>query len=158
MVKKIIFFILTAAILFSAIVFAEGEQEAQVSGETVQSETPRRAPRGERPYGRQEGEASLQERPQGGMLQERQRGDANAQDKQLGEQAESGGEFGGQRMQGGFHGGTSFGGEEAEINLSKDNRKTGFLGFVKEYFTPIISLVLLAAAYVFVIFYKRKMY
>lgn len=34
----------------------------------------------------------------------------------------------------------------------------GVSGFLREYTTPIVSVVLLALAFVFVIFYKRKMY
>lgn len=39
-----------------------------------------------------------------------------------------------------------------------NNEPITFTGFVKEYQTPIISIILLAAAFVFVKFYKRKNY
>ena len=57
------------------------------------------------------------------------------------------------RMQGGFHG-----------NMQNNNQQTKeaepmtFWGFVKTYSTPITSVILLALAFIFVIFYRRKNY
>lgn len=46
-----------------------------------------------------------------------------------------------------------------EENVSKQSEnENGILNFIKTYSTPLISLVLLALAYVFVIFYKRNIY
>ena len=39
---------------------------------------------------------------------------------------------------------------------TQEDTPKGFMGFVKTYFTPIISVVLLGLAYIFVIFYRRK--
>lgn len=41
---------------------------------------------------------------------------------------------------------------------AQTEQSAGFVGFVKTYSTPIISVVLLGLAYLFVIFYKRKNY
>ena len=38
----------------------------------------------------------------------------------------------------------------------QQNQETGFSGFIKTNFTPVISAVLLVFAFLFVIFYKRK--
>ncbi len=57
-------------------------------------------------------------------------------------------DFGGGNMPGGF----DFGGTQTETEPMT------FIGFVKEYQTPIISVVLLLLASVFVKFYKRKNY
>lgn len=44
-----------------------------------------------------------------------------------------------------------------EVSASAEAEASqGFIGFVTEYATPIISLILLALAFVFVYFYKRK--
>lgn len=45
-----------------------------------------------------------------------------------------------------------------DFNGSESTERTGFVGFVKTYQTPIASIVLLVAAYVFVLLYKRKRY
>ena len=48
-----------------------------------------------------------------------------------------------------------------EINREQQNISSeplGFFGFVKAYSTPIISLVMLAGAFAFVLLYKRKNY
>ena len=58
---------------------------------------------------------------------------------------------------GNFRGG--MGGFPGEMkNNSQNAEQKDFLGFVKTYSTPITSVVLLAFAYLFVIFYKRKHY
>ena len=41
---------------------------------------------------------------------------------------------------------------------SQVNQDKSFIDILKEYFTPILSLILLAFAFLFVIFYKRKKY
>jgi len=43
-------------------------------------------------------------------------------------------------------------------NVATEEQSTGLWGFVKTYSTPITSVVLLALAFVFVLFYKRKNY
>ncbi len=63
--------------------------------------------------------------------------------------------FGGQ-MPGGFDGFP-----DNRQNLNQDTnvqQPQGFTGFVKTYSTPITSVILLAFAFVFVIFYRRKNY
>lgn len=67
-------------------------------------------------------------------------------------------------------GSMQFGGEipeemkEVFANMQGRNMNTqaeqekGFIGFVKEYSTPLTSVILLIFAYIFVIFYKRKHY
>ncbi len=45
-----------------------------------------------------------------------------------------------------------------QMETTAEKTDNGFLTFVKTYSTPIISFVLLAFAFVFVIFYKRKNY
>ncbi len=57
-------------------------------------------------------------------------------------------DFGGGNMPEGFN----FGGMQAEAE------PVTFMSFVKEYQTPIISVILLLAAFVFVKLYKRKNY
>ncbi len=56
--------------------------------------------------------------------------------------------FGGGNMPGGFD----------RNNTQLDTEPMTFMGFVKEYQTPIISVVLLLLAFVFVKLYKRKNY
>ncbi len=56
--------------------------------------------------------------------------------------------FGGGNMPGGFD----------RNNTQADAEPMTFMGFVKEYQTPIISIVLLVLAFIFVKFYKRKNY
>lgn len=60
--------------------------------------------------------------------------------------------FPGEGMNGGMNG--RFFGNEQTVSDTPE----GFIGFVKEYQTPLISVGLLAGAFVFVIFYKRKNY
>ncbi len=43
-------------------------------------------------------------------------------------------------------------------NIQAEAEPMTFMGFVKEYQTPVISVVLLLLAFVFVKFYKRKNY
>ena len=57
-------------------------------------------------------------------------------------------DFGGGNMQGGF----------GRNNMQAEAEPMTFIGFVKEYQTPIISVVLLLLAFVFVKLYKRKNY
>ena len=56
-------------------------------------------------------------------------------------------------MQGGFPGEMQNGNQTTEAQQS-----TGFIGFVKTYSTPITSVILLALAFVFVLFYKKRSY
>lgn len=52
-----------------------------------------------------------------------------------------------------------FPGNMQNFNMqTQENTPTGFLGFIKTNSTPIISVILLALAFVFVIFYRRKNY
>ena len=60
--------------------------------------------------------------------------------------------FPGEGRNGGMNG--RFFGNEQTVSDTPE----GFIGFVKEYQTPLISVGLLAGAFVFVIFYKRKNY
>lgn len=69
-----------------------------------------------------------------------------------------------------MQGGMQFGGEMPEemkeffANMqggnmnAQEEQETGIIGFVKEYSTPVTSIILLIFAYIFVIFYKRKHY
>ncbi len=64
-------------------------------------------------------------------------------------------QFGGQ-MPGGMGG---FPGNMQNFNgQTQEEVPTGFLGFVKTNSTPITSVILLALAFIFVIFYRRKNY
>ena len=56
-------------------------------------------------------------------------------------------------MQGGFPGNMQNNNQQA-----KDAEPMTFWGFVKTYSTPIASVILLALAFIFVIFYRRKNY
>lgn len=61
------------------------------------------------------------------------------------------------RMPGGMQG--SFPGNMQNNNQqTKDAEPMTFWGFVKTYSTPIASVILLALAFIFVIFYRRKNY
>ena len=51
-----------------------------------------------------------------------------------------------------------FGGMLNNTQNAETNQSAGFLGFVKTYSTPVVSVVLLIFAFIFVIFYKRKRY
>ena len=50
------------------------------------------------------------------------------------------------------------GGMTNSAQNTETEQATGFLGFIKTYSTPIISVILLLCAFVFVRFYKRKQY
>ena len=63
----------------------------------------------------------------------------------------------GEGNMGGFRGEMPPGMTEQEQN-TEEKAENKILTFVKTYSTPIISVVLLALAFVFVIFYKRKTY
>lgn len=52
----------------------------------------------------------------------------------------------------------SFPGNMQNSRDTATEQETGFLGFVKTYSTPILSVVLLGLAFLFVIFYRRKNY
>lgn len=62
--------------------------------------------------------------------------------------------------QGGMGGRGGFGGmmQQGQNTTETESTPMTFAGFLKEYQTPIISVILLALAFVFVIFYKRKIY
>ncbi len=65
------------------------------------------------------------------------------------------GQFNGQRLggMGGFPGDMQNTNQETQEETPK-----GFWGFVKTYSTPVISVILLGLAFIFVVFYKRKNY
>ncbi len=65
-------------------------------------------------------------------------------------------QFGG-RMPGGMQGGFP-GGLENNNQQTEEAEPMTFGRFVKTYSTPIISVILLAVAFIFVIFYRRKNY
>ena len=61
------------------------------------------------------------------------------------------------RMPGGMQGGFP-GNMQNNNQQTKDAEPMTFWGFVKTYSTPIASVILLALAFIFVIFYRRKNY
>ena len=61
------------------------------------------------------------------------------------------------RMPGGMQGGIP-GNMQNNNQQTKDAEPMTFWGFVKTYSTPIASVILLALAFIFVIFYRRKNY
>ena len=61
------------------------------------------------------------------------------------------------RMPGGMQGGFP-GNMQNNNQQTKDAEPMTFWGFVKTYSTPITSVILLALAFIFVIFYRRKNY
>ena len=61
------------------------------------------------------------------------------------------------RMPGGMQGGFP-GNIQNNNQQTKDAEPMTFWGFVKTYSTPIASVILLALAFIFVIFYRRKNY
>ncbi|MBR2886308.1 MAG: hypothetical protein IKB93_16205, partial [Clostridia bacterium] len=61
------------------------------------------------------------------------------------------------RMPGGMQGGFP-GNKQNNNQQTKDVEPITFWGFVKTYSTPIASVILLALAFIFVIFYRRKNY
>lgn len=119
-----------------------------------------------------------QERPQGGGrgnmgMPPQMNGQANAENQQQSGQTSSGSNAEndtateentnpdriqrGEGNMGGFRGEMPPGMTEQEQN-TEEKTENKILTFVKTYTTPIISVVLLALAFVFVIFYKRKTY
>lgn len=50
------------------------------------------------------------------------------------------------------------GGMANNAQNTETEQATGFIGFLKTYSTPIISVILLLCAFIFVYFYKRKQY
>ena len=88
-----------------------------------------------------------------GVAEEKQENPDMGEDSAL--TTEENSPFGGQMPggMGGFPGNMqNFGGQ------TQEDMPKGFLGFVKTYSTPIVSVILLGLAFIFVIFYRRKNY
>ena len=81
---------------------------------------------------------------------------ATSTDEQNNHDTEENPQFEG-RMPGGMQGGFP-GNMQNNNQQTKDAEPMTFWGFVKTYSTPIISVILLAVAFIFVIFYRRKNY
>ena len=161
------------------------EDVPPVSGEMPQGGMPDRGtppsmPRGERPQGNfdpsqmPQGGFDPSQMPEGGFTpptgnndgempqgapdvsEGAQTNEGNEPAQEDGAKSEWGnGQFGG-RMPGGMGG---FPGDMQNLKQqSAEEKPVGFWGFVKTYSTPIISVALLALAFIFVIFYRRKNY
>ena len=167
MLKKVIPIVIALCLILSISAMAEninGENESrapQVSGQMPADAGARpqgaRGPMGAPP----EGEFVP---PEGGGVPKQ---DANAnsnaentpqpEDNAAGNPQIPGGnrQFGGQ-MPGGMGG---FPGNMQNFNgQTQEEQPTGFWGFARTYSTPITSVILMALAYIFVIFYRRKNY
>ncbi|MBR3994869.1 MAG: hypothetical protein IKI97_06280 [Clostridia bacterium] len=77
-------------------------------------------------------------------------------DEQNNHNTEENPQFGG-RMPGGMKGGFP-GNMQSNSGQTQEAEPKTFWGFVKTYSTPIASVILLALAFIFVIFYRRKNY
>lgn len=147
MLKKVIPIAIALCLIFSISVMAENTSavtDGTAAGASQQM------PQGERPQG---GRANMG-MPPGGDMQGRTPPDM-PNGEQSGQAQDGNRQFGGQ-MPGGMGG---FPGNVQNFNgQTQEEQPKGFLGFVKTYSTPITSVILLALAFIFVIFYRRKNY
>ena len=113
--------------------FPGGEQGQRPQGNTEDTQTKNGQPTDET------GENAQQPQGQDGNQQQEQNAEAMTPPNM---------DFGGGNMPGGF----------GRNNTQVETEPMTFMGFVKEYQTPIISVVLLLLAFVFIKLYKRKNY
>ncbi len=146
--KRLIPIILCVMLAFSVCVFG-AETEENVSAPTMTEEFP--MPEGMAPSDMQGGERMPGGRGgrRGGMPQGMQNGEEFTppempDDMQAGEQTDV---RGGGMMSENF---------QKQANMQSSRK--GIAQFIKEYQTPIISVILLLLAFPFVIFYRRKNY
>lgn len=130
MLKKVIFICLSLCFIFNINTMAD---------DTINNENA--------PVLSQEMPVEGEEIPQRGMLKRE-----TPPPMQGGEMPQ--GDFDPSKMpEGGFDGNV-----QNSTQSTQPEQEKGFIGFVKNYSTPVISVILLILAYVFVFFYKRKSY
>ena len=171
MIKRTIPIILCLILVFGISVSATN---IQGDTPTENSQTTEEIPnRQERPQGGGRGNMGMPPEMPNGEMPPQMNGQANAENQQQSGQSSSGsnaentmGTEGnanpdatqrGKGNMGGFRGEMAPGMTEQE-QKTEEKTENKILIFVKTYSTPIISVVLLAFAFVFVIFYKKKTY
>ena len=171
MIKKILPIILCLILVFGISVSAANTQgDTPTENNQTTEEMPNRQ---ERPQGGGRGNMGIPPEMPNGEMPPQINGQANAENQQQSGQSSSGSnaENGtateenanpdriqrGEGNMGGFRGEMPPGMTEQEQS-TEEKAENKILTFVKTYSTPIISVVLLAFAFVFVIFYKRKSY
>lgn len=168
MIKKILY-IFICVMLLSTSVFADENQALQkddTKNQATEYKTNTKRQKGNGNFQIPEGNFNVQEGdfqmpggnfpiPEGDIQMPEGNFQFPAGDFQMPENAEGRSMFG----QGGFHPG-GFSGDRMNMqnNPGMNSESFGFTAFLKEYTTPVISIILLALAFVFVIFYKRKNY
>lgn len=140
MVKRIIACVLCLNIMLSAAVYAENVSDSSGGAPWQEQTMP--------PERGQGGRGGGGGRP-GGMGAPQMNGDFTAG---------SDGDFGNRENPRGMRGEFSENMSDRGTDAESGSSPMTFAGFLKEYSTPVTSVVLLALAFVFVIFYKRKRY
>lgn len=169
MIKKIIPIILCLSLVFGIGAYAANTDESGSDTAVVEQEMPSgdmqggggRGGMGGGPGGGGGGE-------RGGAPEDMQGGDgemgtppddAQGADGETATPPDNGDMQGGGEMQGGMGGGMPSDAQDSEMTETEDSSSsTGILEFIEAYQTPIIAFILLIAAFIFVIFYKRKRY
>ena len=170
MIKKILPIILCLILVFGISVSATNIQgDAPTENSQTTEEIPNRQ---ERPQGGGRGNMGIPPEMPNGEMPPKMNGQANTENQQTGQPSSgSNAENGtateentnpdriqrGEGNMGGFRGEMPPGMTEQEQS-TEEKAENKILTFVKTYSTPIISVVLLAFAFLFVIFYKRKSY
>ena len=171
MIKKILPIILCLILVFGISVSATNIQgDAPTENSQTTEEIPNRQ---ERPQGGGRGNMGIPPEMPNGEMPPKMNGQANAENQQQSGQSSSGSNAEnttategntnpnaigrGEGEMGGFRGEMPPGMTEQE-QKTEEKAENKILIFVKTYSTPIISVVLLAFAFLFVIFYKRKSY
>ena len=171
MIKKILPIILCLILVFGISVSATNTQgDTPTENNQTTEEMPNRQ---ERPQGGGRGNMGMPPNMPNGEMPPQMNGQANAENQQQSGQTGSGSNAEndtateentnpdriqrGEGNMGGFRGEMPPGMTEQEQN-TEEKTENKILTFVKTYTTPIISVVLLAFAFLFVIFYKRKSY
>ena len=141
MLKKVIPIVLTLCLMLGVSVMAENTNPINdANAPEISEQMPKGTPESPQGGGDNMGMPPMGDMQNGGMPPNMQNGGMSRQGMNNGQMPE------GRFMGNNFNGQT----QEAEPMT--------FLGFVKTYSTPITSVILLAFAFVFVIFYRRKNY
>lgn len=163
MLKKVIPIVILLCLIFSISVIAENEMPTGEDTVTEVSEQmpPKGMNRGQKPSGEitppQNAEVdSAVNVPQSTPAAKETAENTTSTDEQNNHDTEENPQFEG-RIPGGMQGGFP---DNMQNNnqQTKDAEPMTFWGFVKTYSTPIASVILLALAFIFVIFYRRKNY
>ncbi len=174
MIKKIIPIILCLSLIFGIGAYAANTDESGSDTAAVEQEMPAGdmqggggrggmggGGRGGAPADMQGGDGEMSTPPtdmQGGEMGTPP-DDAQGADGETATPPDNGDMQGGGEMQGGMGGGMPDDAQNADMTETEESSSSmGILEFIETYQTPIIAVILLIAAFIFVIFYKRKRY